>query len=108
MFLFKDFEGETVAYFSSWSILIFIGAADCKIPGLFLARLNTSASTVIMILRVWVMYNQSRLILGILLVFYAISIISYLVDRVIGAKILGMWEIISYYARCRTGLQIIE
>ena len=52
-----------------------------------------------MILRVWAMYSQSRLILGILLVFYAISLASFLVYYVVGAKNGGMRKIISYYAR---------
>ena len=90
MFLLKDFEGEIVYYFAWWSLLVFIGAADRKFLSLFPVRLNTLAVAVVMILRVRAMYNQSRLILGMLLVFYAISIISYLVDCVMGAKDLGM------------------
>ena len=90
MFLLKDFEGKIVYYFCSWSILMFIGAADCKISSLFPAQLNTLVVAVVMILRAWAMYNQSRLILGILLVCYTISIISLLVDRVLDAKDLGM------------------
>ena len=54
------------------------------------ARLNTSVVAVVMILRVWAMYNRSRLSLGILLVFYTISLISYLADYAIKAKGLGM------------------
>ena len=41
MFLLKDFEGEIASYFASWSMLIFIDAADRKILSLFPARLNT-------------------------------------------------------------------
>ena len=43
-----------------------------------------------MILRVWVMYHQSRLILGTLLVFYTISLISYLINRILSTKDIGM------------------
>ena len=67
-----------------------MNAAGCKVLSLFPVQLNTLVVAVLMILRVWAMYNQSRLILGILLVCYAISIISYLVDRVMDAKDLGM------------------
>ena len=67
-----------------------MSAAGCKVLSLFPVQLNTLVIAVLMILRVWAMYNQSRLILGILLVCYAISIISYLVDRVMDAKDLGM------------------
>ena len=67
-----------------------MSAAGCKVSSLFPVQLNTLVIAVLMILRVWAMYNQSRLILGILLVCYAISIISYLVDRVMDAKDLGM------------------
>ena len=35
-----------------------------------------------MILRVWAMYNQSRLILGLLLVIYVINMILYLIERI--------------------------
>ena len=90
MFLLKDFKGKIVYYFASWSILIFIGAADRKILNLFPAQPNTFIIAVVMILRVWVLYNQSGLVLGILLVFYAISLASYLVDCVISAKDGGM------------------
>ena len=90
MFLLKEFEGEMVRYFGSWSFLMFIGAADRTISSLFPAQLNTLVVAVVMILRLWAMYNQSRLILGMLLVFYAISIISFLVDRIMSAKDLGM------------------
>ena len=90
MFLLKEFEGEMVACVGSWSMLAFIGAADRKILSSFPARLNTLVVVVIMFLRVWAMYNRSRLVLGMLLVFYAISIISFLVARVIGTKDLGM------------------
>ena len=98
IFLLKEFEGEIVYYFASWSILAFIGAADRKFSSLFLAQLNTLVVAVVMILRVWAMYSQSRLILGILLVFYAISLTSYLVYCIIIAKDGGMRKIISYYA----------
>ena len=33
-----------------------------------------------MILRVWVLYNKSRFILGALLVLYAIELVSYVAD----------------------------
>ena len=90
MFLLKHFEGEIGYYFAWWSILVFIGAADRKIVSLFLARLNTLVVAVVIILRVWAMYNQSRLILGVLLVFYAISLTSFVVDHVIVSKSVGM------------------
>ena len=89
-FLLKDFEGEIVDCVASWSILVFIGAADRKILSSFSAQLNTLAVAVVMILRVWAMYNQSRLVLGILLVFYPLLIISYLVGRVLNIKDVGM------------------
>ena len=90
MSLLKDFEGKIVNCFSLWSFLIFIGAADRKISSLFPAQLNTLIVAVVMILRVWAMYNQSRIILGMLLMFYAISITSYLVTCVLNTKDLGM------------------
>ena len=107
MFLLKHCEGEIGYYFAWWSILVFIGAADCKILCLFLARLNTLVVAVVIILRVWAMYNQSRLILGVLLVFYAISLTSFVVDHVIVSKSVGMSKITSHCARCRIGLQVI-
>ena len=98
MFLLRDFEGEIVYNFASWSMLTFIGAADCKISSLLPAWLNTLVVAVVMILCMWVMYNQLRLILGMLLVFHAVSLTLCLVDRVIFSKNVGMSNIILYYA----------
>ena len=90
MFLLKDFEGEILYYFVPSSLLVFIGAADCKNLSLFTTRLNTLAVAVVMILRVWAMYNRSMLILGMLLVFYTIAVISNLVICVTRSKDAGM------------------
>ena len=37
---------------------------------------------VVMLFRVWAMYNQSKYILGVLLTIYAIELVLHLVDRV--------------------------
>jgi len=49
-----------------WSFLLFVGAADCA-----------------MILRVWAMYNQSRLVLITLLLFFSVMVILTAVDCII-------------------------
>ena len=41
---------------------------------------DSLAGAVVMILRVWVLYNKSRFILGALLVLYAIELVSYVAD----------------------------
>ena len=89
-FLLKNFKGEIVDYFTLWTMLVFIGAADCKIVSLFQAQLNTLLVAVVMILHMWAIYNQSRLILGMLLMFYTILIILFLVDRVVSTRGSGM------------------
>ena len=38
---------------------------------------------VVMILRVWALYKQSRVIFGVLLTFYSVEVIVYLASRVI-------------------------
>jgi diacylglycerol kinase len=42
-------------------------------------------NAVVMILRVWVMYNRSRLILGILLMLFFVEIVSTVIAAVIGS-----------------------
>ena len=42
-------------------------------------------NTVVMILRVWVMYNRSRLILGILLMLFSVEVISTIIAAVVGS-----------------------
>ena len=37
---------------------------------------------VVMILRVWALYNQSKTVLGVLLTLYTIELILYLVDSI--------------------------
>ena len=43
----------------------------------------TLVNTVVMILRVWALYNRSRLILGTLVTFYAMEVILVLVSSII-------------------------
>ena len=49
----------------------------------FFREMNHICAVVVMILRVWALWNQSRCILGILLTFCIIEVIAYLVDCVI-------------------------
>ena len=51
-------------------------------------------TAVVMILRVWAMYNRSRLILGTLLVLFSLEIISIIIAAAIYSdpkNLLGMW-----------------
>ena len=43
----------------------------------------TLEAAVVMILRLWALYNQSRLILGVLLLFYAMESIAFFISFVI-------------------------
>ena len=59
-----------------------------------------------MILRVWAMYNQSKLILGALLTLYAAEVITSLIPCIITSaqkSPVGMWNLVSSYAHHITG-----
>ena len=51
----------------------------------------TVVTAAVMILRVWAMYNRSRIILGVLLSLYALEIVSFIITCVIiSTKLPGM------------------
>ena len=51
----------------------------------------TVVTAAVMILRVWAMYNWSRIILGVLLSLYALEIVSFIITCVIiSTKLPGM------------------
>ncbi|KAF8553295.1 hypothetical protein OG21DRAFT_1485495 [Imleria badia] len=54
-------QGEILGYINAWTFLFFFGAAEF-----------------VMILRIWAMYNRSRVILGTLLTLFTLEIISTL------------------------------
>ena len=45
-----------------------------------------TVNAVVMILRVWVMYNRSRVILGILLMLFSVEIVSSIIGGVVGSN----------------------
>lgn len=60
-----------------------------------LEKAALSVATVVMILRVWAMYNRSRLILYILLVSFVLEIISVIIGTAIHSvprNLSGMYE----------------
>lgn len=63
-------------------MFIFVCAADCKISGSLLVRVFTLITAVVMVLRVWAIYNRSRFILHTFLTLYAIEVVLFLVDRI--------------------------
>ena len=71
------FQGKIIIAIRGWTFLLFLGAADCESLCNSLSEKKTLiVTTVVMILRVWVMYNRSRLILGTLLTTFFLEIIS--------------------------------
>ena len=63
--------------------MVFIAVANCESSCPPPVRLFTLVDVVVMILRVWAIYKQSKLILCILLPLYSFELILYLIDRVI-------------------------
>ena len=65
-------------------MLLFLGAADCELLCSSLSEKQTLIVTaVVMILRVWAMYNRSKLILGTLLTTFSLEIISLVLTAAI-------------------------
>lgn len=62
---------------SSWTYLLFLAAADCELLCSSLSKMVEimMVAAVMMILRVWVMYHRSRLILYTLLALFSVEII---------------------------------
>lgn len=75
--------GTAIAITTSWEYLIFLSAADCELLYLdfmymYISQLNFH-SPVVMILRVYAMWNQSKWILYFLLCIYGPQVIISLV-----------------------------
>ena len=68
-------QGKISVFFYSWSFWIFVCAADRETLLSFPVQSTTSLDIVVMILRVWALYNQSRLVLGVLLGLYAMEVV---------------------------------
>ncbi|KAF8452685.1 hypothetical protein L210DRAFT_2051569 [Boletus edulis BED1] len=60
-----DLQGKILTIIGQWALFIFIGAADLA-----------------MILRVWAIYSQSRIILGILLTLYVLEIVPFMIGSI--------------------------
>ena len=66
---------------AAWTFFIFIGAADRELfYNSLVAKQTLIVAAVAMILRVWAMYNRSRLILNTLLVLFFLEIIFGVLD----------------------------
>ena len=71
---------------NGWAFLFFFDAANCELLCNSLSENRIiMMNTVVMILRVWVMYNRSRLILGILLMLFSVEVISTIIAAVVGS-----------------------
>ena len=68
-----------------WTFLPFFGAAECELlcGSLSGKAISDGTDAVVMILRVWAMYNQSTLIFSILLMFFFLEMISTLLATAI-------------------------
>lgn len=83
-FIHDCLQGTILLIINSWAYLLFIGAADCKSCMLYFPNMEIQViAVVMMILRVWVMYNRSRLILGLLLAPFSVEIISTILNATI-------------------------
>ena len=67
------FQGAILYTISKWTFVFFLGAADCGLLcGLPSEKATLTVTAVVMILRVWAMYNRSRLILRTLLMLFSV------------------------------------
>ena len=78
-------------------MLLFLGAADCELLCNSLSEKQTlNVTAVVMILRVWAMYNRSKLILGILLTTFSLEIVSLVIIAAVQSdarNLTGMWTL---------------
>lgn len=82
------FLGEIIYTIDSWTFNLFLGAADCELVcNSFRKKRPLTVAAVVMILRVWAMYNRSRLILGTLLTLFSLGTIPSIVGTAIDSNL---------------------
>lgn len=74
---YSELEGTAIFLTTFWAFPIFLAIVDCKLPCLIILFTPTVLSiAVVMIFRVYAMWNQSTGILYVLLFIYAAQVIS--------------------------------
>ena len=81
--------GNIVFFLGTWTFWVCMCSADREIPSLFSMYWITFVDEVVMTLRLWALYNRSRFILGSVLMFYLMEIISSFVGFVVFSKSSG-------------------
>jgi uncharacterized paraquat-inducible protein A len=71
----KFSEGTVDYTVSAWAFLLFLAAADCELPPLVHFLLFQLQFEVVMILRIYAMWDQSKRILGALLFIYVPEVV---------------------------------
>ena len=69
------FQGVILDIITQWTFVLFLAAADCELYSSLCQKKQALMMAVAMILRIWAMYDRSRLILGTLLTMFCLEII---------------------------------
>lgn len=80
-------QGKIIYMIGSWMFILFLGAADCELflRFKFLNMEILMTVAVMMILRVWALYNRSKLVLSVLLVLFSLEIISFILAATVNS-----------------------